>query len=168
MKSKTLMTLAVASALGLSASAFAGAGYEVQTPMSVNESGPVLAQHHHGMTAVGSTSSSSAMGEVSGSDTFTANVGGLELSDATDWSTSYDMMAEADQGMNDVYVVGWTPVEIDYYIVDVQPSDELALDEFGYSDEGLALGDESFGLTQEDRVASVLSQYPVDDGAEVG
>src|SRR5690242_16106677 len=102
MKSKTLMTLAVAGALGLSTSAFAGSGYEVQTPMSVNESGPVLASQHqyHGMSAIGSTSSS-GMGEVSSADTFTSNVGGLDLSDATDWSTSYDMMAEADQGMTD-------------------------------------------------------------------
>jgi hypothetical protein len=166
MKSKTLMTLAVAGALGLSASAFAGTGYEVETPLSVNESGPVLvSQPHHGMSAIGSTSSSAM--EVSSADTFTSNVGGLDLSDATDWSTSYDLMAEADQGM-DAYNVSWAPVEIDYYIID---SDALALDDdgFGYSDEGLALNsDESFGLTQEEQVASVLSQNPVDDSAEVG
>src|SRR3954467_90676 len=128
MKSRTLMTIAVAGAMGLSASAFAGSGYEVETPMSVNESGPVLAaQHHHGMSAIGSTSSS-AMGETSSSDAFTANVSGLDLSDATDWSTSYDLMAEADQGTGDAYILGRAPVEIDYYIVDVQPaSDQLSL-----------------------------------------
>src|SRR3954465_12349785 len=105
MKSTTLMPLAVAGAMGLPARAFAGSGYEVETPMSVNESGPVLAQqYHHGTSASGSTSSS-AMGEMSTTDTFTGNVGGLDLSDATDWSTSYDLMAEADQGMSDAYIV---------------------------------------------------------------
>jgi len=116
-----------AGAFGLSASAFAGSTHEVMTPMSVNETGPVLASQHD---RLGSRN-------MAGIDVHTANLGGLELSDATDWSASYDQMAEADLS-TDAFLVSWTPVTLegwDYYVVDMQPaSNELAFaDEYSYS-----------------------------------
>src|SRR5687768_8573484 len=62
-KTKTLMTMAVASTFGLSAAAFAGPNHEVITPFSVSESGqniPVPNQtgfhSSYEQSAVGSTS----------------------------------------------------------------------------------------------------------------
>src|SRR4051812_36162022 len=96
MKAKTLSAMAVAAALGLSASAFAGSGYEVVTPMSPNESGPSHAVlEHYSSPHSASASMSASSADAASIDTYTANLGGLELSDATDWSASYDQMAEA-------------------------------------------------------------------------
>jgi hypothetical protein len=177
MKSKTLGAMAVAAALGFSASAFAGSSHEVMTPMSVNETGPVVVSHQmHGSQHMSSPQTISSV------DTFSANTGGLELSDATDWSASYDQMAEAsfaDEGAaGDAFAVSWTPLTIDgsdYYLVEFEPisADQLALaDEeldFITPDEYLALTmSDEYGLSQEDQVATVLSQSPVEDGAEVG
>jgi len=108
--------------------------------MSVNETGPVLVAQHD-------TFRSHDMAKL---DTHTANLGGLELSDSTDWTASYDQMAEANiagDGLStEAFVVSWTPVTLqgwEYYVVDMQPtSDELAFaDEYSTSDQ-LALADE--------------------------
>jgi hypothetical protein len=171
MKTRTLSAMAVAAALGLSASAFAGSGHEVATPMSPNESGSSLAVLQHD-----SSSHSMSSSQVSSSgDAYTGNIGGLELSDATDWSASYDQMAEAsDSSSPDAYLVSWTPVSIDgldYYLIDTQPISFSADDELAFLS-----GDESLGLTttdevaftQEDAVAITLAEAPVEDTAEVG
>lgn len=173
MKSKTLSAMAVAAAFGLSASAFAESTHEVMTPMSPSESGSSLAAIQHD-TSFGGMSATRASQEISSTDAFSGNIGGLELSDATDWSASYDQMAEANQDLStDGYMVSWTPVNIDgldYYLIDMEQvlfvsDDELAM-----------LGDEALGLTssdevaftQEDAVADVLAQSPIEDTAEVG
>jgi len=170
MKSRTLSAMAVAAALGLSASAYAGSGHEVVTPTSPNESGSSLEVLQHSAPA------SHAMSAQSSSvDTFSANVGGLELSDATDWSASYDQMAEAsDSSSPDAYMVSWTPISIDgldYYLIDMEPLSLISDDELAFfSDEGalgLSTGDE-VAFTQEDAVAMTLAQSPVEDTAEVG
>jgi hypothetical protein len=176
MKSKTLSAIAVAAAFGLSASAFAGSGHEVVTPFSPNESGAdVIAFQQH---ASSSQMSSQRLSSDHTASVDRGDVGGLELSDATDWSASYEQMAEADSVSSDAYLVTWTPLtidEADYYLIDMEPI--AAIDGFG-SDEELAFfsGDDYLALsssdelafTQEDAVTIALSESPVEDTAEVG
>ena len=169
MKSKTLSAMAVAAAFGLSASAFAGSGHEVVTPSSPNESGSSLAVLQHSTSSSHQMSASMSSSHASSVDTFSGNVGGLELSDATDWSASYDQMAEASDTFSpDAYMVSWAPISIDgidYYLIDMEPislsADELALFSEDESSDVVA-------FTQEDAVAIVLAESPVEDSAEVG
>jgi hypothetical protein len=121
MKSKTLIAAALASTFGLATAAFAGSGHEVMTPSSVNESLPsaMLDQQHgfHSNAMSIGTPSQSAI-ETTGHD--------LALSDASDWSASYDQMAEADIG--DVYLIGFAPMDSwDYYVLDDETGDTVAL-----------------------------------------
>jgi hypothetical protein len=166
MKSKTLITIAVASAFGLSASAFAGSSHEVMTPFSPNESGAnVISQQHHGFEIVKSV-------EMQPSESLTETTGhDLVLSDASDWSASFDQMAEADV---DVYLIGFAPMDSwDYYVLDGESGDTLAL--IGADTYYLVplehvsfVTDDGYSLSQEDQVSMVLSQSPVIDTAEVG
>src|SRR5688500_15922476 len=103
MKSKTLITMAVASTFGWSGGVFAGP-HEVMTPFSPNDSGVnVISQQHHGFEISKSVEMepSDALTEATGHD--------LTLSDASDWSASFDQMAEADVG--DVYLIGFAPMD---------------------------------------------------------
>ena len=159
MKSKALITMAVASTFGWSAGAFAGSSHEVQTPFSVTESGPnVIAQH----STFESSSMSSAMSESISHDTGH----NLQLSDSSDWSASFDQMAEADLG--DGYLVSWT----DYYLFDVSSSDELATLGDTYFlvpvDYVAFVPSDDYAASQEERVDMILSESPVFDTAEVG
>ena len=129
MKTKTLMSLAVASTLGFSATAFAGNTHEVMTPLSVNESGEVILRNYPGFSgpqhdAIGGTSAS-AGGSVSGS--FSSQELSSSSSISSDASLSLDdQIALGDQGIySDYYVVSWTPVAVetwDYYIIPDQLS----------------------------------------------
>jgi hypothetical protein len=176
MKSKTLSAMAVAAAVGLSASAFAGSTHEVMTPMSPNESGSSLAVLEHSLSSSHHQMSASLSPHSSSVDSFSGNVGGLELSEATDWSASYDQMAEAsDYSFSpDAYMVSWTPISIDgldYYLIDMEPISFISAEELAFfTDEGalgLSTGDE-VAFTQEDAVATTLAQAPIEDTAEVG
>lgn len=122
MKSKTLIAAAVASTFGLATAAFAGSGHEVMTPSSPNESLPTgsLVQQHrfHSESMSTAMAPSESMIETTGHD--------LALSDASDWSASYDQMAETDVG--DVYLIGFAPMDSwDYYVLDEESGDTLAL-----------------------------------------
>ena len=122
MKTKTLIAAAVASTFGLATAAFAGSGHEVMTPSSPNESLPSaqLMQQHgfHSDAMITAMAPSDSMVETTGHD--------LALSDASDWSASYDQMAEADVG--DVYLIGFAPMDSwDYYVLDDETGDTLAL-----------------------------------------
>src|SRR5688572_23155893 len=120
MKTKTLMSLAVASTLGFSATAFAGNTHEVMTPLSVNESGEVILRTdpgfsgaRHDMHAIGGTSAS-AGGSVSGSFGSSQELSSSS-SISSDASLSLDdQIALGDQGIySDYYVVSWTPVAVE-------------------------------------------------------
>jgi hypothetical protein len=186
MKSRTLSAMAVAAALGFSANAFAG--YEVVTPASPNESAPSAMLQH---TSSHQTRSSMSDTHASSVDPYTGNIGALALSDGTDWSASYDQMAEASDGASpDAYMVSWTPVSIDgldYYLIDTEPLSLMADDELAFFSDGSpgwTSGDElafatdedalrlstsdQFAFTQEDAVATTLANSPVEDTAEVG
>ena len=167
MKSKTLITMAVASAFGLSASAFAGSSHEVMTPFSPSESGAnVISQHDHGFQISKSVEMepSESLAEATGHE--------LTLSDASDWSASFDQMAEADIG--DVYLIGFAPMDSwDYYVLDGESGDTLAM--IGEDTYYLVpveyisfVTDDGYSLSQEEQVSMVLSQSPVIDTAEVG
>lgn len=134
MKSKTVVTIAVASTFGWSAAAFAGSGHEVVTPLSVNETGETFVSNHKGfssperISAIGVSSQESGSGTLSGSYSdssgFSANSESASLA-------SEDSIALADEGIySDFYVVSWTPVTIeswDYYVIDTGDMGELAL-----------------------------------------
>ena len=133
-KSKTLITMAVASTFGLSAAAFAGNGHEVVTPFSPNEFGNVsitqeLLQKSEHMTSIGSTSSH-AGGTVTGSS---ESFGSLEPSASGE--SSMDWMALGDQGIySDYYLVSLTPElgdQWEYYLIDVDP-EQLSFSEETY------------------------------------
>jgi hypothetical protein len=168
MKSKTLIAAAVASTFGLATAAFAGAGHEVMTPSSPNESLPsaVLSQHHgfHSDSLSSAMAPSESLIEATGHD--------LALSDTSDWSASYDQMAEADIG--DVYLIGFAPMDSwDYYVLDDQGGDTLALIDgdtyYLVPFETVALvTDDGYSMSQEDQVSWFLSEYPMADTAEVG
>src|SRR5690348_4044054 len=119
MKTKTLIRMAVASTFGLSAAAFAGSSYEVMTPSSPNESYPsaVLDHGFHDRSMNTAMAPSQSIEQATGHD--------LALSDTSDWSASYDQMAEADAG--DAYLVAFAPMDSwDYYVIG-DDSDTLAL-----------------------------------------
>ena len=177
MKTKALIAIAVSSTFGWSAAAFAGAGHEVVTPFSPNESGEVLSQLQQ--QGFGSTQPS-AIGALSdyGSGTLSGSQGSMSssrsFSGVGDESASLsidDSFAAADQGIySDYYVIGWAPTTVetwDYYVIDdggtpelvaigeidaLMPTHELALvpsasDEMIYE---LALVPVTFGEMSED------------------
>jgi hypothetical protein len=134
MKTKMLMSLAVASTLGWSAGAFAGSTHEVMTPSSANESGEVIVRNEPGfsgpqpdMHAFGGTSSS-ASGTIGGSygssqafsssSTMSGDEGALLSPD--------EQLSLGDQGVySDYYIVSWAPAGVeswDYYIIPDQVS----------------------------------------------
>jgi hypothetical protein len=164
MKTNTLIAAAVASTFGLATAAFAGSGHEVMTPSSPNESLPsaVLSQHHgfHSDSMSTAMAPSESLIEATGHD--------LALSDTSDWSASYDQMAEADIG--DVYLIGFAPMDNwDYYVLDEQlaliDSDTYYLVPL----ESVAfMTDDAYSTSQEDLVTWYLYEYPTSDTAEVG
>jgi len=127
MKAKNLIGIAVASTFGWSAAAFAGAGHEVITPFSPNESGEVVFKHQEGfgskhLSGIGATSSH-ASGTVSGSMT----AEGSTLFDSTGSTASLsgsssmdESLALGDQGIySDYYLVSLAPIDSwDFYVVD--------------------------------------------------
>lgn len=130
-KSKTLITIAVASTFGFSAAAFAGNGHEVVTPFSPNEFGNVsitqeLLKKSDPMSSIGSTSSH-AGGTVTGSSESFGPSAASESS--TDW------MVLGHQGIySDYYLVSLAPELGDsweYYLIDVDP-EQLSFSEETY------------------------------------
>ena len=126
MKTRTLISLALASTFGWSAGAFAGSSHEVMTPLSVNESGPVTISHEKGfsgqqpdMAPLGVTSSSAS-----------ASIGGSFGESAA--LTPDESLALGDEGIySDYYVVSWAPVSVqEYYIID---SDQLSWNDDAFS-----------------------------------
>ena len=124
MKTKTLISFAVASTLGCSA-AFAGSSHEVMTPSATNESGEAILKHGQGFSgpqpelqALGMTSSSA-----SSSDSFSSSSASV---------SSDESLALGDQGIySEYYVVSYTPVTVDtYYIID---SDQLSWNDDAFS-----------------------------------
>ena len=125
MKTKTLMTIAVASAFGLSAAAYAESGHEVMTPFASSEVGENIPEDKRGFSdqlAVGATADES-MASVSGSyDAIASN--------SMSSPETGDSLARADEGIySDFYVVTWEPVVIeqwDLYVLDTGEGDQLA------------------------------------------
>ena len=153
MKTKTLMTMAVAGAFGLSTAAFAG--YGVITPSQMSEAGENIVQNQKGFhnsyeqSAVGSTSDATSAWLSSASD---------------DASLSMDeSIALADEGIySDFYVVSFTPVVLeswDLYVIDVgEPGELAAADEFSMSPtHELAL------ISSDDGMSYELALVPTDD-----
>ena len=136
MKSKTLVTIAVASTFGWSAATFAGSGHEVITPLSVNETGEVVVSNDKGfssrdrISAIGVSSQESGSGALSGSYSDSSGFSGNSESASLAFE---DSVALADEGIySDFYVVSWTPLTIeswDYYVIDTSDMGELALSE---------------------------------------
>ena len=166
MKTKTLITMAVAGTFGWSAGVFAGP-HEVTTPFSPSESGSNIVQQHDGFH---SRALSTAMGPTESPSEATGHE--LALSDSSDWSASFDQMAEAD--VSDVYLIGFAPMDSwDYYLIDSETGDTLALiSEESYFlvplEEVAFMTEDSYTLSQEDAVSNVLAWAPVEDSAEVG
>jgi hypothetical protein len=128
MKSKALISIAVASTFGWSAASYAGSSHEVVTPFSPNESGEVIFSYKEGFgssQAMGSTSDHGS-GVVSGSYSDSTS-----LSTMPGESASLDMrsdsLAAADEGIyTDYYLVSWKPAETwDYYVIDDGASAQL-------------------------------------------
>lgn len=152
MKTKTLMTMAVAGAFGLSTAAFAG--HEVITPSQMSEAGENIVQNQKGFhnsyeqSAVGSTSDATS----------------AWLSSASSDSLGMDQsIALADEGIySDFYVVSYTPVVLetwDLYVIDVgEPGELAAADEFSMPPtHELALISSDGGMSYE------LALVPTDD-----
>jgi hypothetical protein len=125
MKTKTLMTIAVASAFGLSAAAYAESGHEVITPSQVSEVGSNIPEDKIGFggeLALGATSDES-MASLSGS--YDA-IGSTAMSS----SETGDSIALANEGVySDFYVVSFEPVLVeqwDLYVLDTSGGNELA------------------------------------------
>jgi hypothetical protein len=139
MRYKTLMALAVAAAVGWSASAVSGPGHEVITPTSANETGPVIVSHEsghsgwraqHEATIVSSSASYSptdnggylidneAVGATADSGSGSTGVTSDEYASLSD----EDVLALADQGIyTDFYRVSFTPIALsgwNYYVLD--------------------------------------------------
>lgn len=165
MKTKTLMTMAVASTFGLSAAAFAGSGHEVVTPFSVSESGEVIYQEKQGFgssdhqIALGSTSE-----EAGGSLSHSEGSGFATESSAS--RGAGDSFAFADDGSySDFYVVSWTPVMVetwDVYLIPIE-SEELAsadTSEIGMSTHELALVTDEAG-----NLEVALAEIPSDESS---
>jgi hypothetical protein len=121
MKSKTLISLAIASTFGWSAASFAGTGHEVVTPFSPNESGENVFMQKEGfgssthLSSIGSTSID-AGGTVSGS----SELGFDSAAMGEHWMG--EGLALGDEGVySDYYIVSWTPMASeswDYYVID--------------------------------------------------
>ena len=135
MKSKTLMTMAIAGAFGLSAASFAGSGHEVRTPYSPNEAGETFSHakifgSDSRSHSVGSTSVQ-AGGSVSGSSSSSVVSGDEQASLSMD-----DGIALGDQGIySDFYVVTYQPAtmgEWDYFALDDEGANLIALSEDTY------------------------------------
>jgi len=151
MRYKTLMALAVAGAVGWSASAFSGSAYEVSTPSSANETGPVALQMS---SHLGSTSTSETPMVLSSSETYLINdeavgatvadsgsgsIGSSMASEDLAGLSDEDVLALADEGFySDFYRVSYTPMA-DYYVLDVTPVEYVTLalgDSYTIGDEG--------------------------------
>jgi hypothetical protein len=135
MKSKTLIGIAVASTFGWSAASYAGAGHEVVTPFSPNESGEVIFNYKQGFDSaqpIGALSDSGS-GTLTGSSS-EALSSGTTFSQIGDESASLSMQSDsfaaaADEGIySDYYLVSLTPVAVeswDYYVIDDGGSAQL-------------------------------------------
>src|SRR5688572_26962383 len=125
MKTKTLMTMAVAGTFGLSAAAFAGSNHEVVTPFSISEAGENIFAYQKGFSGSDDQSlMASASDEASGS------VNGNALISSESSGSMDESLALADEGIySDFYVVSWTPVVVeswDLYVINTGDRDELA------------------------------------------
>jgi hypothetical protein len=132
MKSKTLITMAVASTFGWSAASFAGSSHEVVTPFSPNESGEVIFQYKQGFSSTddrimtGSVSDYGS-GTISGSYDVQSSASST-MSDPSASASMDESFAAADQGLySDFYVVSLAPAteSWDYYIIDNGGTPEL-------------------------------------------
>ena len=130
MKSKRLMTLALASTFGWSAGAFAVSSHEVITPSSVNESGPMtVVQADDGQKRIivgshemgSSTLSAISEAERSAALAYATQPGGEDVYGVTFTSAPY--------------TVSWAPVTVeswDYYVLDTDSIDTLAANQDVY------------------------------------
>ena len=165
MKTKTLMTMAVASTIGLSAAAFAGSGHEVITPFSVSEAGENIFTYKKGFSgqqqqlALGSTSHE-ASGWVSSSSSDSSSIS----SESTASLGMAESLALSDDGSySDFYVVSFMPVIVeswDLYVIETGDMNELAAadaSEIGMPTHELALISSDDGSTME------LALVPMDE-----
>ncbi|HEV7394647.1 MAG TPA: hypothetical protein VGO08_23635 [Burkholderiales bacterium] len=176
MKSRTLVTMAVASTFGWSAAALAATGHEVITPFSVSETGEnVVQQHRQGFDSHRHRASS---------DSFSREPGVMNAerySASSDTFTNEDSVAALnmdenlglDEGIySDVYVASWTPASSDDWMsyIEMPPAGQLALSdditlvpayEISFMPSGV------LAPTQEELVARALVDMPY-DSAEVG
>ncbi|MGZ5145727.1 MAG: hypothetical protein ACXWCP_19440 [Burkholderiales bacterium] len=176
MKSKALITMAVASTFGWSATALAATGHEVITPFSVSESGEnIVQQHREGFDSYRHRASSDSFSRERGvmnterysasSDTFTNEDSAAAL--------NMDESLALDEGIySDVYAVAWTPASWDDWMsyIEVPPAGQLALSDDitlvpAYQISFMPSG--VFAPTQEELVAQALADMPY-DSAEVG
>ena len=185
MKSKTLISLAVASAFGWSAAAFAGPGHEVVTPYSPNESGENIFVHQEGfgstdhMASIGMTSDpagGTVSGSVSSGIDHSASFSSDQALSGMDESLALsdegfgtgDSLALADDGSySEYYLVSWTPVIVetwDVYLIEPS-SDQLALSEEG-SFMGEQLASSSFDSMSESSDSALMAALdePSDEG----
>jgi hypothetical protein len=136
MKSKTLISMAIASTFGLSTAAFAGNGHEVMTPYQPNEGGYVsLQQHGFGsdkhMQSFGSTGSEAGGSVAGGSthDSFSSSFDqSASMSDGSTGDTEDWMALGEDGSYSNYYLVGIPSTfddSWDYYLIDTG-SEELA------------------------------------------
>lgn len=139
MKSKTLITMAVASTFGWSAAAFAGSGHEVMTPLSVNESGEVLISQEQGFgskKSIEMASASSVDTAIGGlSESYSRSSGFFDSGETASLTPDESLALGADGVYSDFYVVSWTPIvseSWDYYVIDTSGVDQLAAIEESY------------------------------------
>jgi hypothetical protein len=134
MKTKTLITMAVASTFGWSAAAFAVASHEVITPFSPNESGEQIFVYQEGF---GSTDHMASIGSIS-------DEAGGTLSGSVSDEGSGESLALDDEGVS-------TDESLAFGDEGLTSDESLALADEGLTDESLALADE--GLTMDESLA---------------
>jgi hypothetical protein len=176
MKSKTLMTIAVASTIGWAAGAFAGSSHEVQTPLSVNDTGEVIVAQHNG-----GFGSSDRMASAPSYSHHAAGMTGTYTNDASAISSgdefaslNMDETLALDEGVySDFYLVGWTPSASDdwmSYTAAIEAGHQFAaIDDvvFVPAYDIALITDDALIPSQEEMVALIQSEMPL-DSAEVG
>ena len=124
MKSKTLITLAVASTFGLSAGASAGSSHEVSTPMSVNETGEVLPYGSYATMSQDASIGSNAAFDSSSTGMYSSDArdaGAIGTSDQYGALTTDELLA-LDEGIySNVHTASLRPTASEDWMSYVQP-----------------------------------------------
>ena len=175
MKSKTLITIAVASTFGWSAATLAATGHEVITPFSVSESGEnIVQQHRDGFDSYRHRASSESLSQpgVNNAERYTASSDTFTNEDSVAALNMDESLALDDGIYSDVYTVAWTPSSSDDWMnyIEVPPAKQLAVSD----DMTLVpayrislMPSDPLAPTQEELVAKALAEMPY-DSAEVG